>query len=115
MFNKKKKAKEKPRNTFLDNKLHELTTIDNRLCKQVRKIVEKQAVIDIYPPGPDQDKAIKDLESAKYHLLYLIGEYDITRKEYYDLKKKHPECEVTDFPTSHDAIEIDYKIVTNKY
>lgn len=109
MLRKKKEINSK--NFLLDNKRNELICIGNRLYEQVKKIIIKQAVINIYPSGADQDRAKKDLEQTKQHLLCIIGEYDDKRQQYQELKKKYPEYKGVDFPSSHDQIETDYIIL----
>lgn len=108
MFGKKKE--ETPKNLFLDAQWDKLMELGNRLYDQVEKIVTKQAVINIYPTGADQDKAKADLETAKQHLLCIIGEYDDVLNCYNINKKKYPEYK-WNFPNSHDKIEQCYKMI----
>lgn len=107
----KKKKEEAPKNLFLDSHRDKLIELGNRLYDQVEKIMIKQAVINIYPNGADQDKAKADLESAKQHLLCIIGEYDDVLNWYNINKKKYPEYKTVFFPNSHDKIEQCYRMV----
>lgn len=108
MFGKKKQ--EESKNLFLDTQRDKLIELGNHLYDQVEKIMVKQAVINIYPIGADQDHAKKELEQAKQHLLCIIGEYDDVFNSYNINKKKYPEYKYS-FPNSHDKIEQCYKMV----
>lgn len=110
MFNKRKK--EEPKYSLLDTKRDEVIKITQRLYKQVKEIMIKQGVIDIYPTGTDQDKAKKDLESAKQYLLCIINEYDDKNQQYNNSKKNYPEYKSVDYPSSHEQIETYYKLIT---
>lgn len=57
----------------LEKTLHEGR---DRLIARVNDVIVKKGVIDLYPEGPDQQRAIKDLDAAKYALICAIGYYD---------------------------------------
>lgn len=110
MFNKKKK--EEPKNPLLEAKRDELIELtQRRLYKQIKEILIKQGVINIYPIGADRDKAKKDLESAKQYLLCIIAEYDDKSRQYNNCKKNYPEYKDVDFVSSHELIERYYKFI----
>lgn len=91
---------------------------DARHCLSgaVRKVILRKGVIDLYPAGPDQNKAIKDCEDAKHSLLCAIGHYDGRMQElkeyfskYYD---KLDECRTwhpTRLSASHEIVELTYE------
>lgn len=104
--------------SILDKKIDAIIQVTNYMSDIVKDIIIKKGVIDLYPDGADKDKAIKNLELAKRHLLCLIGEYDDLRNQISNdiekyagrLKNKYKvPCE------SHEKIERIYKIYKNKY
>lgn len=115
MFGKKKSAVTK---TFEDDIVidlsEELLNARLDLRGQVKIVMVRNGVIDLYPDGADKDKAKKDAESAKNLLLCMIGRYDDLRNRYNDALEKHPNRVFTagwarTNKTSHDFIEDFYK------
>lgn len=87
-----------------------------RLREAAHKVIIRQGVINLYPAGPDQEKAIKDCEEAKQSLLCAIGHYDGRMQElnedYNKFSAKFEECRTwhpTRMITSHEIIELAYE------
>ena len=51
------------------------------LRELVKAAIVRKGVIDLYPDGPDKDRAIKDFEAAQHSLLCAIGTVDGLRNE----------------------------------
>ena len=116
MFGKKEKVIE----TYEDKKSKELNLEVGKagrvLRERVSKVIICKGVIELYPEGPDKEKAIKDLEQAKYSLLYAIGRYDSALNEYKNYLVATQDKRVTtvyydahSWSTSHQIIESEYK------
>jgi hypothetical protein len=65
---------------YYDDRMEELvnTLYDAkaRLEGKVNDVITKKNVIDLYPDGPDKNRAIKDFQEAQKSLLCAIGNYD---------------------------------------
>lgn len=116
MFGKKEKVIE----TYEDKKAKELNNEIGEAGRVLRERVEKviicKGVIELYPEGPDKEKAIKDLEQAKYSLLCAIGRYDSALSELKNYLIVTQDKRVTtvyynanSWSTSHKIIESQYK------
>ena len=88
----------------------------DRLRGAVRTVILRKGVIDLYPAGADQDKAIKDCEEAKHSLLCAIGYYDGRMQELKEYFSSHydklDECHSwhpTRMSTSHEIVELAYE------
>lgn len=113
MFNKKKIS-----DTATDRMINEAEELvqnaKNRLMDAVQQVIVKQGVIDLYPEGPDQERAKEDLKKAKFSLLCAIGHYDGRLQEYKNALNKNEEHRETtigkrcQFVSSHEVIEIAY-------
>lgn len=105
--------KKKDQRTFLDrqiiDKQNELMPIRTTMEQRVKNILVKEKAVSLYPNGPDRNKAIDDLETAKQKLLCSIGSYDCRLMEYSELLKKTSEKDTMfgSLPpcTSHECIE----------
>lgn len=116
MFGKKEKIIA----TYEDKKAKDLNLAVGEAGRALRERVEKvivcKDVIELYPEGPDKNKAIKDLEQAKYSLLCAIGHYDSALSEYKNYLIATQDKRVTtvyynahSWSTSHQIIENQYK------
>lgn len=113
MFNKEKNS-----NTIVDSMIYKAENLvqsaKNRLMSAVQRVIVKRGVIDLYPEGPDQERAKEDLEKAKFSLLCEIGDYDERLQKYKDALNKNEELRNTtigkhcQFVSSHEVIEIAY-------
>jgi len=110
--------KEKVSDTFVDALIHEneglVMDSKERLIGAVQRVIIKKGVIDLYPEGPDQERAKEDLKKAKFSLLCAIGIYDGRLQEYKNALNKPEEQRKTtigkrcQFIPSHEVIEIAY-------
>lgn len=110
--------KKKVSDTVADRMIYEAEEITqsakNRLVGAVQQVIIKQGVIDLYPEGPDQERAKEDLKKAKFSLLCAIGHYDGRLQEYKNALNKNEEWRETtigkrcQFIPSHEVIEIVY-------
>lgn len=99
--------------TYLDrqinDKMNELRDIMRTLQIRIQQILIKEKIISLYPDGPNKEKAIDELETAKQTLLCSIGFYDCRRMELAELFKKDGERNTTfgmPLPdTSHEYIK----------
>ena len=117
--------KKKIRNLY-DETLKELWddmwSARTQLEAATRKVVVRKGVIDLYPEGADQEKAIKDYDKAKLSLLSAIGRYDGRMQELREYYSTH--CELLDafrnwqdpslMPDSHEIIENAYKEIIGR-
>lgn len=90
--------------------MNEIREIRDNLYNAACAVVIKLGVIDLYPNGPDREKAIRDLELAKSNLLVCIGSYDTTRANIINAWQNtrvgaNPETYIVD---SHKVIEFAY-------
>lgn len=114
MFGKRKK--EKNVNKYYDEKFEEyLNQLEDaawNLQKVVEEVLVKKDAVEVYPEGPDKEKAKQDLEKAKYSLICHVGAVDARQQEaidYYtthfdklkEFNYKHP----NKYFTSHEIIE----------
>lgn len=95
---------------------HTVQEAHSRLRETVYKVIIRKGVIDLYPAGPDRDKAIKDCEEAKHSLLCAIGYYDGRMQELTEYFSSHynnlDECHSwhpTQMSTSHEIVEHAYE------
>lgn len=110
--------KKKVSDTVADRMIYEAEEIaqsaKNRLVGAVQQVIIKQGVIDLYPEGPDQERAKEDLKKAKFSLLCAIGNYDGRLQEYKNALNKNEKWRETtiskrcQFIPSHEVIEIAY-------
>ena len=110
--------KKKVSDTVADRMIYEAEEIaqsaKNRLIGAVQQVIIKQGVIDLYPEGPDQERAKEDLKKAKFSLLCAIGNYDGRLQEYKNALNKNEEWRETtigkrcQFISSHEVIELAY-------
>ena len=113
------KKKSNIEETWADRKTRELIDeiieADYRLRETVPNVIVKLKVIDLYPDGPDKDKAQADCAQAKYSLLCAIGRYDGAISDYKrhlintkDERKTTAKW-VCNYSTSHEIIELAYQ------
>ena len=113
--------KKKSYNLYEENcmRLHEdVRTEKERLLRAARDVITKQNVINLYPEGPDKQKAIKDCEEAKYHLICVVGAYDARRQEAINyIKENYDNVSIVfrdKFLDSHEIIEFAYEYYYKK-
>lgn len=91
------------------DKQNELISIRVTMEQKVKNILVKEKAVSLYPDGPDKEKAIDDLETAKQRLLCSVGSYDCRLMELSKLLKKTSEKDTMfcSLPpcTSHECIE----------
>ena len=110
--------KKKVSDTVADRMVYEaeelVQSAKNRLIGAVQQVIIKRGVIDLYPEGPDQERAKEHLKKAKFSLLCAIGNYDGRLQEYKNALNKNEEWRKTtigkrcQFIPSHEVIEIAY-------
>lgn len=96
---------------------HQLFTAQNHLKECVELVIVRQGVIDLYPDGPDKEKAKSDLDKAKRSLLCAIGTADGIRSDLLRYIKEHSSefvvtagwNDMNDYNTSHKVIERAWK------
>lgn len=54
---------------------------ETNLEEKAKVAIVRKGVIDLYPDGPDKDRAIKDFEAAQHSLLCAIGTVDGLRND----------------------------------
>ena len=54
---------------------------ETNLEEKAKAVIVRKGVIDLYPDGPDKDRAIKDFEAAQHSLLCAIGTVDGLRND----------------------------------
>lgn len=54
---------------------------ETNLEEKAKAAIVRKDVIDLYPDGPDKDRAIKDFEAAQHSLLCAIGTVDGLRND----------------------------------
>ena len=120
MFSKKEKIQD----NFYDRKRKDFQIQffeDRRNLREcTKKVFVKKEVINLYPEGPDKEKAKLDLDKAQYSLLCTIGAYDNTLNEYknFCLENKEKFQSTIDWTmplfetTSHNVIESTYESIT---
>ena len=54
---------------------------ETNLEEKAKAAIVRKGVIDLYPDGPDKDRAIKDFEAAQHSLLCAIGTVDGLRND----------------------------------
>lgn len=114
MFGKKNQDPKTALDLAIENKLEEVYEANSRLRGRVNKVIIKQNVIDLYPEGPDKEKAITDCNEAKYSMLCAIGAYDDLLNQYKNLCKKEGERNITINWTS-DTLSTSHEIVENTF
>ena len=91
--------KKKVSDTVADRMIYKAEEITqsakNRLVGAVQQVIIKQGVINLYPEGPDQERAKEDLKKAKFSLLCAIGHYDGRLQEYKNALNKNEEWRET--------------------
>ncbi len=111
------KTQKKPAASEADHKRNQLRS--KVLCaaihleERVERVIVCQHVIDLYPDGPDKERAEKDLEYARYSMICAIGTYDDVRSELTRYVKDHRSEFVTTANndgsrgeyTSHNVVE----------
>lgn len=95
---------------------------ESDLENRVKQVIVRKGVIDLYPDGPDKDRAIKDFEAAQYSMLCAIGTMDglrndlrsyiETHKDSFDVTASWPTP--TKLHTSHHVIERTYEMFFNE-
>jgi hypothetical protein len=116
MFNFKKNEPTGADSFFLDLQYH-ISIVQIDLNMAIKDIIIKNGCINLYPDGADKDKAIKDAEKAKEHLLSVMGVYDDWLTNYKNKLVIYPKEERTvtkewdenRFLESHVLIERYYK------
>ena len=118
------KKKEKIEDNFFDRRVKEFNDqigeATRQLYERVEQVIIKQGVINLYPEGPDQKKAIEDCEKAKYSLLCAIGHHDGLMSDYTRYLRETKNERVTtyywtnNYSSSHQIIENSYKIFLKK-
>lgn len=117
MFGKKNPANIKTGTDLaINSKIEELGEANERLTARARTAIIRQGAASLYPDGADKEKALDDLEKAKYSLLCAIGTYDGLYRDLKELLKK-PASErntsigysINHFSTSHEIIENAYR------
>ena len=61
---------------------------ETNLEEKAKAAIVRKGVIDLYPDGPDKDRAIKDFEAAQHSLLCAIGTVDGLRSNWYKCAEK---------------------------
>ena len=104
----------KPRPSSADKErkrlLHKLYVAYEHLAERTVIVIVRHGVVDLYPDGPDKERAEADLANAKRSLLCAIATADDVRAEIMCYVEKHRKEFVTtgDWDThytSHDVIE----------
>lgn len=90
--------------------LHKLHVANQHLAERAELVIVRRGVVDLYPNGPDKERAEADLDKAKESLLCAIGTSDGVRAELMRYIKAHYTDFVTTagYPepyTSHEIIE----------
>lgn len=90
--------------------LHKLFVANKRLAECAELVIVRHGVVNLYPDGPDKERAEIDLAKAKHSLLCAIGTSDDVRAELMRYIDAHYEEFVTtaDYVTpytSHEIIE----------
>lgn len=62
---------------------------ETNLEEQAKAAIVCKGVIDLYPDGPDKERAIKDFEAAQHSLLCAISTVDSLRKAMRDYIAAH--------------------------
>ncbi len=108
----RKKNKFNPYDLKITEKIEEVRNAKFTLENCVNKVITKKGVIDLYPEGPDKEKAKKDFENAQYSFLCAIGNYDARLQELKNYEKENEgkiTIYVSKFMNSHDLIELFYQ------
>lgn len=74
---------------------------ETNLEEKAKAAIVRKGVIDLYPDGPDKDRAIKDFEAAQHSLLCAIGTVDGLRNDmrsYIAAHEKDWQSRVSTFP-----------------
>ena len=113
MFEKNKKSVGNTYDSRYESMWNVLMANKRGLAEKVEKTYIQNICINLYPEGPDKEKAIKDSNNAKHSLLCAIGSYDCAKMElenfYKENREKFEKCinwdpkQVID---SHKLIEI---------
>lgn len=96
------------------NMHHEMFDVMRRLEDATKATIVRMSVINLYPAGPDKDKAQSDADKQQYSLLCAIGAYDGLRTDYIQYVEEHADDFVTTatwpvkWATSHEVIETTY-------
>lgn len=104
----------------MNNKNNAVFDAKKSIENKVYDIITKKGVIDLYPEGPDKEKALQDLEKAKKSLICSIGAYDSALAEYKRYYTNNFEkisarwINPADFGSSHYLVEIFYKHYVKK-
>ena len=87
-----------------------------RLYNKAQQVIVASGVVSLYPIGPDQSAAIKEMEAQKASLLNYIEHYDTSLMElknyYKNTYDNLDECQTWNpdrLSTSHVIIEITYR------
>lgn len=62
---------------------------ETQLEKRAERVIVCRGVIDLYPSGPDRDRAVKDCEVARNFMLYAADRVDVLRKQMIDYIAEH--------------------------
>ena len=82
MFLKKRPQSEwSPADRERERLLLDYFDAETQLENKAEEAIIRKAVIDLYPDGPDKDRAVKDFESTQHSLLCAIGAVDGRRNE----------------------------------
>lgn len=104
--------------TMQDKKIKELaydiSEEGARITDYATKVIVRNGAIELYPEGVDKEKAKKDAQSAKIHLLCAIGAYDDLVRQYKEALTSSLERVTTlhysaKYLTSHEIVENAYK------
>lgn len=109
-----------PKKTLCDERYsdmwHTVIEAQIRLMDCVYESIAKNAVVDLYPDGPDKTVAIETAAKGRLALRAAVGNFDMRRQElldYYRLNSSRMEVCHTWYPsrwlTSHEYVEKAYE------
>lgn len=110
--------------TMLDKKIKNLHSDRHdawcRIKEAVELVIVRNGVIELYPEGVDKEKAKKDAESAKQHLISAVAVYDDLCNQYKQAFEELYERVTTKdwnliIKPSHEIIEEIYKNSLKKF
>ena len=113
-WKKKKKPVDTPLDKAIRDKAVEILRAAERIKYATTNLIVAKGVAELYPEGPDKEKAIKDMGIFQISLLGAIGTYDRLVIEYQELLRKEEERITTlNFLVrrvpSHNIVEEAYK------
>ena len=114
-WKKKKKPVDTPLDKAIKDKVEEILRAAERIKYATTNLIVTKGVAELYPEGPDKEKAIKNMGIFQKSLLGAIGTYDWLMIEYQELLRKEEErittlnFSVRRVPPSHNIVEEAYK------